>query len=72
MGVSSPGGLEVLQQLQQDPVHSLVPVVILSVNAEPRQVAHGLNVGAADYITKPFDPVVLGARVERVLTLLHR
>jgi CheY-like chemotaxis protein len=46
-------GLEVLQLLQADPVTRRIPVLALSANAMPRDVAKGLSAGFYRYITKP-------------------
>jgi DNA-binding response OmpR family regulator len=47
--------------------HSKVPVIMLTAKAEPAQKVRGLQVGADDYVTKPFSAEELLARVEAVL-----
>ncbi|WP_031509140.1 two-component system response regulator CseB [Streptomyces megasporus] len=46
---------------------SLVPVIMLSARADPIDVVLGLEAGADDYVTKPFDSAVLVARLRAVL-----
>lgn len=46
---------------------SLVPVIMLSARADPIDVVLGLEAGADDYVTKPFDGAVLTARIRAVL-----
>jgi CheY-like chemotaxis protein len=48
-------GSEVLRQLQNDPVSSKIPVVVLSADATPSQIERLLTAGARNYLTKPFD-----------------
>ncbi|TMW73922.1 response regulator transcription factor [Alteribacter natronophilus] len=58
-------GFEVLEQLEKE--GSPVPVVILSALGETEEVVRGLNAGAYDYVTKPFEPQELLARVQSVI-----
>lgn len=60
-------GLTVCRKLKQNPITSSIPVIILTARGEETDVVAGLNVGADDYITKPFSPRVLVARVKAVL-----
>jgi CheY-like chemotaxis protein len=48
-------GEEVLQRLREDPATSSIPVVIVSADATPGQVARLLSAGATAYLTKPLD-----------------
>jgi DNA-binding response OmpR family regulator len=57
-------GFEALRELRK---FSLVPVVLLTVKADERDVIHGLELGADDYIAKPFSPGVLLSRIKAVL-----
>lgn len=57
-------GLEATQRIRQ---FSDVPVLILSTRGESEDVLRGFSVGADDYITKPFDPKILVARVRAIL-----
>ena len=48
-------GFEVFEALRQDPRLADVPILFLTGRAEPGQVRQGMNLGADDYLTKPFD-----------------
>jgi two-component system alkaline phosphatase synthesis response regulator PhoP len=60
-------GLEVARQLKADPKTRDVPIVMLTAKGEEADIVTGLELGADDYITKPFSPRVLTARVKAVL-----
>ncbi len=61
------GGLEVCSRLKADPLTSMVPVIFLT-GAEAVDVkVRGFDLGAVDYVTKPFDPAELRARVRAAL-----
>jgi len=60
-------GLEVCRQLKQDSMTRQVPIIMLTAKGEEADVVTGLELGADDYITKPFSPRVLLARVRAVL-----
>ena len=49
-------GYEVLRSLRQEPTTALLPFVFLSAKVEKAEIRHGMNLGADDYITKPFTP----------------
>lgn len=57
-------GFEVLEQLRR---HSQVPVMMLTVRAGEEDEVHGLDLGADDYLRKPFSPRALLARVRSLL-----
>jgi DNA-binding response OmpR family regulator len=60
-------GLEVARQLKNDVKTRDVPIVMLTAKGEEADIVTGLELGADDYITKPFSPRVLLARVRAVL-----
>ncbi|MBM3509328.1 MAG: phosphate regulon transcriptional regulatory protein PhoB [Alphaproteobacteria bacterium] len=60
-------GLEVCRQIRRRPETRDVPVVMLTARAEESDRIRGLETGADDYITKPFSPTELVARVRAVL-----
>jgi signal transduction histidine kinase len=64
-------GLELCAELKADPRTRGVPVVMLTSRAESRMKVEGLETGADDYVTKPFQPRELLARI-RALAKLHR
>lgn len=60
-------GLEVCRTLKRDPKTSDIPIVMLTAKGEESDVVKGLEMGADDYITKPFSPKILLARMKVVL-----
>ncbi len=60
-------GLEVTRKLKDDSDTRVVPIVMLTAKGEEPDVVTGLELGADDYITKPFSPRILVARVRAVL-----
>jgi two-component system alkaline phosphatase synthesis response regulator PhoP len=60
-------GLEVCRQLKSDAALKAIPVVIVTARGDEPDVVSGLELGADDYISKPFSPKVLLARVKTVL-----
>jgi two-component system alkaline phosphatase synthesis response regulator PhoP len=60
-------GLEICRLLKADPKTSHTPIIMLTAKGEEADVVTGLEMGADDYITKPFSPKVLVARLRAVL-----
>jgi two-component system phosphate regulon response regulator PhoB len=60
-------GLEVCRRLKADPRTQHIPVLMLTAKSEETDVVTGLELGAEDYVTKPFSPRVLVARVKALL-----
>jgi two-component system alkaline phosphatase synthesis response regulator PhoP len=60
-------GLEVCRRLKADPRTWPIPVVMLTAKGEEADIVAGLELGADDYVTKPFSGKVLAARVRRLL-----
>lgn len=60
-------GLRVCRMLKEDPRTAHVPVVMLTARGEEADIVAGLELGADDYVTKPFSPRVLLARLRAVL-----
>jgi len=60
-------GLDVCKRLKREPVTADIPIVMLTAKGEETDIVLGLELGAEDYITKPFSPKVLVARVRAVL-----
>ena len=69
LDVMLPGidGLETCRLLKQDPPKKDIPVLMLTAKSEETDVIVGLRLGADDYVTKPFSPKVLMARVKALL-----
>lgn len=62
-------GHEVCRRLKADPLTQDIPIIFLSANGEEDDEAIGLELGAVDYIGKPFNPMIVRARVKTHLTL---
>lgn len=60
-------GLEICKKLRDNDVYSEIPIIILSARGEESDRIVGLELGADDYITKPFSPRELVARVRAIL-----
>jgi adenylate cyclase len=60
-------GYEVLERLKCDPRHNEIPVLIISALNEIESAVRCIEAGAEDYLSKPFDPVLLHARVNACL-----
>ncbi len=60
-------GFDVCRILKNDPKTERLPIVMLTAKGEESDVVTGLELGAEDYIVKPFSPQVLLARVRAVL-----
>jgi len=60
-------GLEICRVLKNDPATRQIPIVMLTAKGEEADIVAGLELGADDYIPKPFSPRVLIARVRAVI-----
>ena len=58
-------GFEVIKQMRSQGIKT--PVIIVSGRSEDYDSLYGLSIGADDYITKPFRPLVLGAKVKALI-----
>jgi two-component system alkaline phosphatase synthesis response regulator PhoP len=65
-------GLEVCRRLRGDPASSAIPVIMLTAKADEVDRVVGLEIGADDYLAKPFSPKELVARVRAVLRRAQR
>ena len=61
-------GLALLAALRDDPATDFIPVVLLTARAAPEDKLGGLDAGADDYLTKPFRPGELRARLRNLIT----
>lgn len=71
LDIMMPGmdGYEVCRRLKDDPFTHEIPVIFLTAMAEEQNEAKGLALGAVDYVTKPFSPELVKARVANQLEL---
>jgi two-component system, OmpR family, alkaline phosphatase synthesis response regulator PhoP len=60
-------GLEVCRQLKREPKTSRVPIIMLTAKTQETDKVVGLELGADDYVSKPFSPKELIARIRAVL-----
>jgi two-component system alkaline phosphatase synthesis response regulator PhoP len=67
IGLPKTDGLEIIRILRQDPDLAAVPVLLLTARVEDSDRILGLELGADDYLTKPFNPREVTARVRAVL-----
>jgi DNA-binding response OmpR family regulator len=65
-------GLEVCKRLRAAPESAMLPIIMLTAKAEESDTIVGLELGADDYVTKPFSPKALVARVKALLRRLQR
>jgi DNA-binding response OmpR family regulator len=60
-------GHSVCKALKKDPETELLPILMLTARGEPSERIHGLEIGADDYVTKPFSPRELVLRIQALL-----
>lgn len=67
LDVNMPGmdGFQVVQKLRSQGIHT--PIIIISGRQEDYDTLYGLDIGADDYVTKPFNPVILGAKAKALI-----
>jgi two-component system phosphate regulon response regulator PhoB len=69
--ISNLSGIEVCRRLRRAPETSAIPIIMLTARAEEGDRVRGLETGADDYVTKPFSPRELVARVRALLRRLR-
>jgi adenylate cyclase len=62
-------GISVLKELKADGTLGFIPIILLTAEAEARDIINGLEAGADDYLTKPFEHAALVARVRSLLRI---
>lgn len=60
-------GVAVMKRIKNEPETRNIPVIMLTAKGEESDIVAGLELGADDYVTKPFSPRILNARVRAVL-----
>jgi two-component system phosphate regulon response regulator PhoB len=69
LDVKMPGmdGFEVLERLRKTPSYAAVPIMMLTGMGSEADVVRGFELGADDYLLKPFSPTELLARIRRLV-----
>ncbi|NCB50393.1 MAG: response regulator transcription factor [Clostridia bacterium] len=65
INLSGLDGFETVQKIRERGI--LTPIIIVSARTEDIDTLYGLNIGADDYITKPFNPITLGAKIKALI-----
>jgi two-component system, OmpR family, alkaline phosphatase synthesis response regulator PhoP len=65
-------GLEVCKRVRSSPETAMLPIIMLTAKAEESDTIVGLELGADDYVTKPFSPKALVTRVKALLRRIDR
>lgn len=65
-------GYEVCRQLKANPLTAAIPIIFITAKTESENEQLGFDLGAADYITKPFSPPIVKARVQTQLRIYHQ
>ena len=60
-------GLRFCEELKKDEAISHIPVILLTARSENEDKVQGYNVGADDYMVKPFDPALLKTRIVNII-----
>lgn len=74
LDVMMPGmdGFEVCRRLKSDPETREIPVIFLTAKSETENIVHGFELGAVDYVTKPFSTEELLARVKTHINIREK
>lgn len=60
-------GYAVCREIRSDPEFADLPILMLTIRNRDEEIMRGLDCGADSYLTKPFEPRVLAARIENLL-----
>ena len=71
LGLPGVNGMELLRQLKESPETQTIPVIVLTAWNSTTDKLRGFELGAVDYLTKPFEPAELRARLRSVLRTKH-
>lgn len=71
LDIMMPGmdGYEACRKIKENPLTEAIPIIFLTAKTETEEIVHGFDVGAADYVTKPFRTAELLSRVKTHLTI---
>ncbi|MBD3321518.1 MAG: response regulator [Chitinivibrionales bacterium] len=74
LDIMMPGmdGFEVCRRLKADPETSSIPIIFITGKTETEDMVKGYDLGAADYVTKPFNPPELMARLKAHLRIIEQ
>ncbi len=64
-------GPETCSQLKADPATAAIPVIFLTAKSQEAEIQRGLSLGAAGYVTKPFDALSLGQQVKDIVAAIR-
>ena len=64
-------GFSVLEKVKDDPAIRNIPIIVISANNDLQSVVKGIQLGAEDYLPKPFEPTLLKARIQSSLEKKH-
>lgn len=64
-------GPETCRRLKADPHTAAVPIIFLTAKSQEAEIQRGLSLGAAGYVTKPFDALALGQQVRDIVEKLR-
>ncbi|MGA1237785.1 MAG: response regulator, partial [Limisphaerales bacterium] len=67
LSLDGPGGFTILEKLKADSQLAAIPVIILTASGSTESKIKGFELGAVDYVTKPFDLAELRARLRSVV-----
>lgn len=65
-------GIEVCRRLRSNPITTNIPILMLTAQGQAEDAAEGLNIGADEYVTKPFKHIELEARINALLRRAKR
>ncbi len=60
-------GPETCRRLKADPATAAIPIIFLTAKSQEAEIQRGLSLGAAGYVTKPFDALALGQQVKDIV-----
>lgn len=60
-------GPETCRRLKSDPSTAAIPVIFLTAKSQEAEIQRGLSLGAAGYVTKPFDALALGQQIKAIV-----
>jgi DNA-binding response OmpR family regulator len=61
-------GPETCRRLKADPTTAGIPIIFLTAKSQEAEIQRGLSLGAAGYVTKPFDALALGEQVRDIIS----